>query len=192
MFFSAIFPSKIPFFFQPGHIFTIRSMATPKPTIVLVPGAWHKPEAFQPLTSLLESAGYTCIGVDLASVGAKTPLEGTKEDIEAIKNVITPEVEADRDVVVLMHSYGSVPAGEAVKGLDQASRRKDGGRGGVTHLFYCAAFAPPKGKPPRVKGGLKRVLKEKCFRAAIKLHRCEIGAVGQIDRLILGKPDVKN
>ncbi|KAL8243650.1 hypothetical protein R6Q59_009908 [Mikania micrantha] len=119
-------------------------MAAPKPTLVLVPGAWHKPEAFAPMTSLLESAGYTCVGINLPSVGPD-PIDSIEPDVQAIRAVVKAQIDQDRDVLVLAHSYGSVPMGEAVKGLDKASVRKDGGTGGVVHLVYCTAFAPTKG-----------------------------------------------
>lgn len=111
-----------------------------KPTVLLVPGAWHEPGSFAPLTSQLEAAGYTVRGVSLPSIGGEKPLKDFQPDVDAIRSMIETAADADEDILVLMHSYGSMPAGEAVKGLDKMSRRKEGKTGGVSHLFYCSAF----------------------------------------------------
>ena len=120
-------------------------MATKKPTIIFVPGAWHRPDAFAEVRGILEAAGYTTVGVSLASVGAKEPLSGFEPDVARIRAAIQSACDADEDVVLFMHSYGSLPACDAVRGLDKVSRRKDGKSGGVTALFFCCAFMLPEG-----------------------------------------------
>lgn len=134
-----------------------------KPTIVFVTGAWvsphlqpiptpkktpqspfltplkkHKPDLYTPLTSALESAGYTVKAPHLPSVGGKTP--SFNDDVTTIRESITASTDAGQDVVVLMHSYGGIPGSEAVEGLtrlDQSSSRE---KGCVIRLIYLAAF----------------------------------------------------
>lgn len=119
-------------------------MAT-KPVIVLVPGAWHPPAAFDPVTKLLDAAGYETKGVTLASVGAAEPLTDFQPDVDAIQAVIKPVVDEGKDVLLVVHSYGGMVGSEAVRGLDKASREKEDKKGGISHMYFCCAFALPEG-----------------------------------------------
>ncbi|KEF51510.1 uncharacterized protein A1O9_12427 [Exophiala aquamarina CBS 119918] len=116
-----------------------------KPVIVFVPGAWHPPTVFEPVTKRLEAAGYETKGVHLASVGAEVPLEDIEPDVKAIQSVIQSSADEGKDVLLVVHSYGGVVGSEAVQGLDKASREKAGKKGGVSHLYFCCAFALPEG-----------------------------------------------
>jgi len=121
-------------------------MSIPKPTIILVPGAWHGPEAFAPVTSLLSGAGYTVTGITLPSVGASPALPNFDKDVAAIREAIVAAADQEQDVFVVMHSYGGVCGSEATKGLSKSDRRSDGKRGGVAGLVYLCAFALERGK----------------------------------------------
>ena len=50
-------------------------MSSSKPTIVLVPGAWHPPDLYAPMTDLLVAEGYEYIGISLVSIDADPALE---------------------------------------------------------------------------------------------------------------------
>jgi hypothetical protein len=54
---------------------------------------------------------------------------------------LTPLVNAGKNVVMVMHSYGGAPGSAAVKGLTRAVRQTAGLPGGVIELVYMAAFA---------------------------------------------------
>ncbi|KIX98567.1 uncharacterized protein Z520_05868 [Fonsecaea multimorphosa CBS 102226] len=117
-----------------------------KPVIVLVPGAWHVPEAYHLVVGELEAAGYETRGVKFASVGSPEPLKDIQPDVEAIQQVMRPLIEDQgKDVLLVVHSYGGVVGNEAVKDLDKASRAKQGKKGGVSHIYFCCAFALPEG-----------------------------------------------
>ncbi|OAG42622.1 hypothetical protein AYO21_03207 [Fonsecaea monophora] len=117
-----------------------------KPVIVFVPGAWHVPETFYLVVGELEAAGYETRGVKLASVGSPEPLKDFQPDVEAIQQVLRPIIEDEgKEVLLVVHSYGGVVGNEAVKGLDKASREKEGKKGGVSHIYFCCAFALPEG-----------------------------------------------
>ncbi|KAK5273220.1 hypothetical protein LTR96_002852 [Exophiala xenobiotica] len=119
-----------------------------KPVIIFVPGAWHPPSCFQPVMDRLEAAGYETHGVSLPSVGAppEQQLQTIKPDVEAIQDIVRPIVtDQGKDVLLVFHSYGGVVGGESVQGLEKASREKEGKRGGISHLYYCCAFALPEG-----------------------------------------------
>lgn len=122
-------------------------MTTPKPTIVIVPGAWQRIDAFLPFADRLKQAGYgvECVGVP-STGGTELPLTGLPEDIAAVRAALQPLVEQGRDVVLLVHSAGGVSGSGAVRGLDAKTRREAGLAGGVTRVIYMTAFMIPKGK----------------------------------------------
>ena len=116
-----------------------------KPTILFIPGAWHSPEAFGQVISLLEKEGYKSIGVSLASVGAEPPLKDTSEDVKAIAKAIASEVDQEHDVIIAVHSYGGIPGCEAIKGFTKADQEAKGKKGGVVKLlFICACELAPR------------------------------------------------
>ncbi|KAG9046973.1 hypothetical protein FS837_003263 [Tulasnella sp. UAMH 9824] len=123
-------------------------MASSKPTIILIPGAWHTPDGFVALSKFLESAGYHTIPVSLPSVGASPPLDDFQPDVAAIRDVVTSCVDAGQDVILFMHSYASLPGCEAIKGLTKSDREREGKAGGVKHLIFCSAFVLPEGVSP--------------------------------------------
>ena len=114
-------------------------------TIVFVPGAWHTPDAFQPVVSQLEAAGYKTDLVSLPSVGPKEHLKNFNPDVDEIRKHIQTAADAGQNVVVVAHSYGSIPSSEAIKGLDLKSRQAAGKSGGVTHFFFMTAFIIKEG-----------------------------------------------
>ncbi|KAI0432180.1 Alpha/beta hydrolase fold-1 [Xylaria sp. FL1042] len=116
-----------------------------KPVLVLCPGAWCDPQYFRLTTDILTKAGYTCLTVALPSVGSELrpkdapPItHGLQTDAQAVRDVIIPQLDAGHNVVAVCHSYGGVVTGEAVKGLDAASRGP--GTGAVIRLVYVAAI----------------------------------------------------
>lgn len=107
-----------------------------KPIIVLVPGAWHPPSAFDPLTRYLESQGYTVDALALQSVDANPPLENFDADVKHIASVVEKHADTGRDVVLLTHSYGGNPGSSACKGLLKSQRSAAGKQGGIVHKIY--------------------------------------------------------
>jgi hypothetical protein len=77
-------------------------MSAEKPIIVLIPGAWHTPEGFTPLLTLLSLAGYPCIPLSLPSAGAHPSHPDFSQDVAAIRSTITKLAEAGKEVVVVM------------------------------------------------------------------------------------------
>lgn len=121
-------------------------MATSKPTILIVPGAWQLTTAFVPFRELLHKSNYETDVVKLPSVGGtELPLTGLPEDIAAIRAVLEPLVAAGKDVILLTHSAGGVSGSAAVKGLDAKTRKSADLPGGVTRVVYMGAFMIPKG-----------------------------------------------
>lgn len=120
-------------------------MSTTKPVVVLIPGAFHTPEGFTPLITLLSLAGYPCIPINLPSAGAHPGHPSFDQDVTSIRNTITTLSEASKDVVVVMHSGGSVCGSESLKELSKAEREQEGKKGGVIRLVYIGILLPEKG-----------------------------------------------
>ncbi|KAF7555613.1 hypothetical protein G7046_g6522 [Stylonectria norvegica] len=94
-----------------------------KPTLVLVPGAWHRGSTWNKVVPLLEAQQYKCVIVALPSASSN-PDATFLEDIEAVRNAITASTCQGRDVVLVVHSYGGAVAASAIKGL--ARNQKEG------------------------------------------------------------------
>ncbi|KAK2073663.1 hypothetical protein P8C59_007926 [Phyllachora maydis] len=115
------------------------------PTILIVPGAWELPHAFDPLMAQLTRAGFDSSVVSLPSVGGTSnPLPGFADDVAQVRTELIKLVSKGQEVVVYCHSYGGVVGSNAVEGLDTKSRASEGKSGGVKALVYASAFMLPK------------------------------------------------
>jgi len=123
-----------------------------KPTIVMVPGGWHKASIYSPVATLLESHGYTAICLDLPSVGADPPHTTFDGDVSAIRDCLTSLVSSGKDVVLVSHSYGGFPAGEAPQGLSKKERSAQGLEGGVVRFVVINGVAMPAPYQPHPPG----------------------------------------
>lgn len=115
-------------------------MSTPKPAILLIPGAWHQGEAWKPVTNILQEQGYYVEPVTLPSAGGP-PSTSVADDAAYIRgNHLESLVAQGREVIIVMHSYGGVPGTESVKGFARKDIAAQGKPGGVIALVYTAAF----------------------------------------------------
>ncbi len=93
---------------------------TTKPTILLVPGAWFPQSSYDGFLKVLREAGYPTA---CASYSSLNPEEPEKADAAADtafirRTSLLPLVEAEeKDVVIIMHSYGGIPGSAAATGL---------------------------------------------------------------------------
>jgi pimeloyl-ACP methyl ester carboxylesterase len=118
----------------------------PNPSIVVVPGAWHRPAHFQGLIDELAKVNYEAVAVTMPSVDSSPPLPSWNEDALAVRQVITERIDAGKDVIVLGHSFGGVAMSEAAKGLGKKERESQGLKGGILKLIYMCAMALPEGQ----------------------------------------------
>jgi len=137
-----------------------------KPTIVLVPGAWvyyleyiagelllttlqHIPEHFAQVQNILEDEGYACVGVHLPSNAHEPYVNGRlvdfNDDVSTARQVITEVLDAGSDVVVVVHSYGTLVGTAALKDLSPDTRKAAGHTNGVKALVIIAGFVLPEG-----------------------------------------------
>jgi pimeloyl-ACP methyl ester carboxylesterase len=118
-----------------------------KPTVVLVPGAWHAPKIYNKIIPLLESHGYKCRAILLPSI--QHPLNKNyekyyAEDVAAIRDRVSKIIEEGEDVVLVLHSYGGLVGPDALPGLGKKERTEKGEKGGVVRLVYINAWLVPE------------------------------------------------
>ncbi|KAL9624613.1 MAG: hypothetical protein Q9160_001278 [Pyrenula sp. 1 TL-2023] len=121
-------------------------MAAIKPTFVIVPGAWHPISCYNGLSKELSSAGYPVEFVKLPSLDPSDPFDAScARDADVVRETLLPLIEAGKNVVVVPHSYGGIPAGCGARGLAASAREKEGKKGGVLGLIYMTSFVVPEG-----------------------------------------------
>ena len=124
-----------------------------KPTIVLVPGAWHKPDVYSGVVDSLSAHGYPTVALPLPSAGATPANPDFTEDVDGIRDCLTKlVVSEEKEVVLVVHSYSGMPGAEAPKGLGKKEREGKGLKGGVVRLVFIMAFAMPEGFQPTASG----------------------------------------
>lgn len=117
-----------------------------KPAFLMVPGAWHTAAAFDLIREQLTHCGFESVAVPLLTGGPTDHLnQGVPEDTAAIRAELEKVVNAGKDVVVLSHSYGGVPAAAAVEGFNAKDRAAKGQKGGVVMVLHMTSFAAQVG-----------------------------------------------
>ncbi|KAM0418660.1 hypothetical protein ACHAPT_012463 [Fusarium lateritium] len=111
-----------------------------KPTIIVVPGAWHPASCVDAFIQSLQAAGFPAKGVTLRSVGHADV--SVSDDETYLRSVMEPRIEEGEDVVLIVHSYAGFPGTAAIAGLDKRGRRARGEAGGVLGIIYLASFIP--------------------------------------------------
>lgn len=117
-----------------------------KPTVVFIPGFWHTSEGFTPLAKILEKENYPTVLVNLPSAGAHPGHPDFSQDVAAIRKVITELSDEDKEVMVVMHSGGSVSGSEASRDLGKKERQAEGKKGGIVRVVYIGILLPKAGK----------------------------------------------
>ena len=87
------------------------------PPIVIIPAACHHPALYQPLVTALVAHGFEIAVIAIPNVGTYPGMEEFSEDVATVRNVLGELAEIDREIVVLMHSYGGLPGPATFEGL---------------------------------------------------------------------------
>ena len=114
----------------------------PKPTILLVGGAWHTADYLVPLATTLEAADHPTVMLSLPSVGASPPKSDFADDVALIRSRVTQLISEGERVLAVLHSYGGIVGTEALQGFTKASNE---GTGALLGLLYIATMLPQKG-----------------------------------------------
>ena len=128
-----------------------------KPVFVLVPGNFLPPSYYANTAKLLESHGYQARIVTIPSTGSKVPLTSNEPDINAVREVLEEASSPGEDLIVVAHSYGSIPTCEAAKGFSKQERLQSGKPGGIKRLVFAAAWLLREGESPPVILGKYKV-----------------------------------
>jgi hypothetical protein len=121
-------------------------MATKQNTkFVLVPGAFHLSDYQKGIKDHLLHLGYDSTIVRLPTVGAPPACASLEDDVEAILSAIRDVIVLGADAIVVAHSYGAVPATEAVGRLltevDQCNKPH-----GKMKMVFVAAYVLLEGQ----------------------------------------------
>lgn len=118
------------------------------PTVVLVPGAWHSPIHYSLLIGELSNFGYHTVTGRLPSCDSDDPNDQTAaKDAAFIRDtLLMPQLDAGKQVILAMHSYGGCPGATAGHGLSVTERQAAGRPGGIVGIVFIAAFLAKEGQ----------------------------------------------
>ncbi|KAI0550675.1 alpha/beta-hydrolase [Xylaria curta] len=117
-----------------------------KPYILLVTGSFAMASFYDDLVARVKAHGYDMKALHLPTVGLApgkgrdTPAPTMYDDAAFIAKEIETLADAGREIILLPHSYGGIPATEAMKGLSIKDRQKQGKKGGVVRLAYMTVL----------------------------------------------------
>lgn len=121
--------------------------ASAKPTLVIVGGAFHTPESYGKLKTVLEGAGYEVHVPRLPSCNeARPPNADLTNDTEHIRNYVEKLANDGHSVIAIGHSYGGQVCSNALTGLGLEARSSQGLKGGVASLIYLVGYALVEGR----------------------------------------------
>ncbi|PVH96098.1 hypothetical protein DM02DRAFT_688615 [Periconia macrospinosa] len=128
-------------------------MTTKHPFIVIVPGASQSPAHYAYLTHLLQLQGYPVVSALLPSVGA-TGSVTVEDDANYVRDkMLLPVLDhEEHDVIMLMHSYSSVPGSVAARGLGKKERTASGKKAGIIGQIYLASLLAKGGGEETIVG----------------------------------------
>ena len=163
-----------------------------KPTFVFVPGNFLPPTYYAEIAKTLETLAFETHLVTLPSTGSKSPLPSNEPDVVAVRQVLAELSDAEKEIIVVAHSYGSIPACEAIKDLGYGQRRKLGKAGGVVRLVLIAAWLLREGEsPPDIIGRYKIEAPWARFEVSFVfglLHFTEHDSIVDFDRVLTSLP----
>ena len=124
-------------------------MAFTRPTIVLIPGSFCSSAlVWDAVIDKLHNAGYDTLAVELQTVSppSTAPAKTMTDDAAHIHGIVEALANDDKEVIVVMSSYGGIPGTQAVKNMTQKERQEQGKGGGVTGLVYVSALLINEGE----------------------------------------------
>ncbi|KAE8152391.1 alpha/beta-hydrolase [Aspergillus avenaceus] len=111
---------------------------SPKPTILLLHGAWNKPANYKPYITALETAGFEVHCPHLPT--CRDTLKTFSDDVACVREVLDSLVQAGKKVMVIMHSYGGCVGSDALQEYSFPESNPNSSGGGVVHLLYMCAY----------------------------------------------------
>ncbi|KAI0111936.1 alpha/beta-hydrolase [Daldinia grandis] len=124
-------------------------MASQKPVIVLIHGAFFSPVHYRTLIEPLRSQGYIVLSPPMATTGLDDSVAGKTyvDDVKRILVCLLPYLDEGREAVVVGHSQGGIAASALTEGQTVEDRKAKGLKGGIKSVIYLTALAiPTKGE----------------------------------------------
>ncbi|KAI1658548.1 alpha/beta-hydrolase [Daldinia decipiens] len=124
-------------------------MASQKPVIVLIHGAFFAPVHYRNLIEPLRSQGYIVLSPPMATTGIDDSVAGKTyvDDVKRILESLLPYLDEGREAVVVGHSQGGIAASALTEGQTIEDRKAKGLKGGIKSVIYLTALAiPTKGE----------------------------------------------
>ncbi|KAE8353293.1 alpha/beta-hydrolase [Aspergillus coremiiformis] len=116
------------------------------PTILIVPGFWEGPAAFETVSTRLTDDGFAVETAALRSTGTVSPGNPSlKDDVAAVRTCLEKLVHGGQEVLLVLHSAGGFIASEAMEGLSKSACRERGGEGGVVGIVFVTGAVVPEG-----------------------------------------------
>lgn len=125
----------------------------PKPAILFAHAAFHRPSHYERvLGALRDDMGFTVVAPALPTTASEDPGQdprglGRADDTAALNGALEPLLAAGREVVVVAHDFGALPASHCVEGESVAERAECGLRGGVArYVNVCGLSYAERGR----------------------------------------------
>ncbi|CAG8385376.1 unnamed protein product [Penicillium salamii] len=94
------------------------------PTLIFIHGSWHQPTCYDPIIKLIEAQQRSkCISIALPSTTGN-PSATFKDDLDVAREAISNEIDHERNVVIIAHSYGGMVGNSAIKGFAHSQSTK--------------------------------------------------------------------
>ncbi|KAK7719673.1 hypothetical protein SLS64_001852 [Diaporthe eres] len=119
-----------------------------KPSILIVPGSFTPGHVYENVMEKVAARGYDIRALQMPSVRLETESPTARkpssmyDDAAFVASQAAALADDGKDVIIISHSYGGVPATECVKGLAKDARQKLGKQGGIVRLAYMTALVP--------------------------------------------------
>ncbi|KAL1852436.1 hypothetical protein Daus18300_012195 [Diaporthe australafricana] len=121
-------------------------MAPDKPVILLVHGAFYQPIHYNEVLGKLREKGFAVAAPALPTTGTNPDLT-YEDDVEVINKTLLKFLDDGKEVIVVAHSTGALPASHCIEGESVAERAECGLKGGIRHYInVCGLAYPRRGK----------------------------------------------
>ena len=118
-------------------------MAADKPVILLIHGAFYQPVHYQEVVDKLREQGFTVEAPALPTTGTNPDLTYV-DDVEVINDTLQPLLDNGREVIIVAHSSGTLPASHCIEGESVDERAECGLKGGIQHYINVCGLAYPR------------------------------------------------
>ncbi|KAI1470713.1 alpha/beta-hydrolase [Daldinia caldariorum] len=120
-------------------------MASQKPIIVLIHGAFLSPLHYRKIIEPLRSQGYIVLSPPMATTGIDDSVAGKTyvDDVKRLLDCLLPYLDEGREAVVVGHSQGGIAASALTEGQTIEDRKAKGLKGGIKSVIYLTALAIP-------------------------------------------------